>query len=102
MAAELQMLWVDRENWKKQGTGFFKFDDEAITTVQEDLIGILYELAANHKEEVVCLMEEYDAHEIDAVPSQSQLPGSESDRYERKLEGVEQVWKCQSWIQGSD
>ena len=59
-ATELQLLQVDYENWKKQGQCFFKMDEAAIATVQDELAKDIYELSASHREEITKLMEEYD------------------------------------------
>ena len=64
-ATKLQLLRVDRDNYKKQDARLFKMTDEAIEIIQEDLARVLYELAAIHREEITRLMEEFDAHDID-------------------------------------
>ena len=74
-ATELQLLRADRDNRSKQGPWFFKMSKEAITAIQEDLARDLYELASNHREEITCLIEEFDAHDIDT--------SVKLDKYER-------------------
>ena len=66
-AAELQLLRADRENRKAQGQGFFKMTEDAISTIQEDIVKDLSDIAACHKEEVNRLMQEFDKHDIDTV-----------------------------------
>ena len=39
--------------------------EEAISTVQEDIVRDLYDMAASHREEITWLMQEFVKHEID-------------------------------------
>ena len=64
-ATELQLLRDDKYNRRVQGAWFFKRSEEAMAAVQEDLAHYLYELAANHREEITRFMEEFHAHDID-------------------------------------
>ena len=66
-AAELQLLWADRDNRKAQGQGFFKMTEEAISTIQEDIPKDLSDIATCHQEEVNLLMLEFDKHGIDTT-----------------------------------
>ena len=66
-AAELQLLRADHDNRKKQGQGFFKMDEVAITTVQEELAKDLYEFSTSHMEEITKLMEEYEDQQMATV-----------------------------------
>ena len=52
-------------------------NDDAITIIQEDLAHDMYNLAASHREEIIRLMEDYDAHEIDTP---ARLDAYERDR----------------------
>ena len=56
---------------------------ETITSVQEDLARDLYELASNHREEITCLIEEFDAHDIDTSVC---LDGYERERQQQAVE----------------
>mgnify|MGYP006970529838 CR=1 FL=1 len=60
-----------------------KLDNKATTTVLEDLARDLYELATTLREEIVWLMKEYDAQEINTEVC---LDGYER---ERRLQSAE-------------
>ena len=47
-AAELHLLRADRDNQKIQGIGFFKFTEEAISLVQEEIARDLYDMTTSH------------------------------------------------------
>ena len=63
-ALELQLLRVDHDNRKQQGQGYFKLDEVAINTVQQELANNIYELAISHQEEIPKLLEEFDDQQI--------------------------------------
>ena len=63
--AELHRFRADHENRVKEGKGFFKLNDESITTVREDLANDYQALADQHLEEVAQILEEYGAAELE-------------------------------------
>ena len=36
-AIELHILWAAKENHRKEGRGFYKLDEQSVTTIQKDL-----------------------------------------------------------------
>ena len=64
-AAELHTFRVDHENRAKEGKGFFKLNDDNITSVRESLAKDYQVLADQHLEEVAQSLEEYGAAEVE-------------------------------------
>ena len=58
-------------------------NEEAITTIQEDIACDLYDLATNPQAEITRLMEEFDAHDID---TSVKLDGYERKRWQLTAE----------------
>ena len=80
-AAELHTFRADHENRTKAGKGFFKLNNESIATVREDLAADYQTLADRHSEEVVQILEEYSATELEIA---HQLVSSERPRAETR------------------
>ena len=80
-AAELHTFHADHENRTKEGKGFLKLNDESIATVREDLAADYQTLADRHSEEVVQILEEYSATELEIA---HQLVSSERPRAETR------------------
>ena len=56
---------MDRENRQKEGKGFYKSNDESITSIREDLRADYQALADHHFEEIVQLLEGSGATEVE-------------------------------------
>ena len=63
-ATELQLLQADHENRKKQGPGFFNVDETSINMVREELANDIYELIAQHKEEINKTLDKFEDKQI--------------------------------------
>ena len=63
-ATELQLLRADHENRKKHGPRFFKIDETSINTVREELANDIYELIAQHKEEINKTLDKFEDKQI--------------------------------------
>ena len=63
-AAELQVLWVDTENRRKDGKGFYKLDKNSINMVWNDLAEDFHALADGHTKAISTLMEEFNIDQI--------------------------------------
>ena len=59
-AAELQVLWADAENRRKEGKGFYKMDDNNIQMIREDLTEDFHALADAHTKAIGTLLEEFN------------------------------------------
>ena len=87
-AAELHTFRADHENRTKAGKGFFKLNNESIATVREDLTADYQAVVDRHSEEVVQILEEYSAVDIEIV---HQLTQYEADRQATGRKTVEMV-----------
>ena len=63
--AELHTFRADNENRMKAGKGFFKLNNDSIAAVREDLAVDYQALADSHLEEVVQILEEHSAAELE-------------------------------------
>ena len=63
-AAELQLLWVDAENHRKDGKAFNKMDKTNITMVREDLTEDFHALINGHTKAILELLEEFNDDQI--------------------------------------
>ena len=63
-ATELQLLQADHENRKKQGPGFLNVDETSINMVREELANDIYELIAQHKEEINKMLDKFEDKQI--------------------------------------
>ena len=68
---------MDHENGTKTGKGFFKLNNQSIVVVCEELASDYQSLADCHLEEVVQILEEYGAAELEIA---CQLQESEADK----------------------
>ena len=66
-ATELHTFRVDKENRRKEGKSFYKLDEGSIATVLEHLTSDYQALADHHSEEIVQLLEEFGATEVEIV-----------------------------------
>ena len=67
-AAELLNTFrTNQENRLKEGKGFYKLNEESISLVHEDLMADYQTLAEHHFEEVVQLLEDYGAAELEVA-----------------------------------
>ena len=66
-AAELQLLRADHENWIKQGPRFFEMDDASINTIREELANNIYELIAQHIEEINMMLDKFEDQQVAIV-----------------------------------
>ena len=87
-ATELHTFRADHENWTKEGKVFFKLNDESIATVREDLATDYQALADQHLEEVVQILEEYGAAELEIA---HQLQANETNRLATGKQTIETV-----------
>ena len=64
-AAELHTFHTDQKNRVKEAKGFYKLNEESIASVREDLEADYQALADHHSEEVVQLLEDYGASDLE-------------------------------------
>ena len=87
-AVELHTFRVDHDNQTKEGKCFFKINNDSIAAVREDLAAKYQDLADHHLEEVVQILEEYGAVDLEIA---HQLQHYEANRHGTKLQTVETV-----------
>ena len=64
-AAELQIFHTDQENHRRKETkGFYKLDEESITTIHEELTNDYYSLAQFHSMEIQKLLDEFEDDQL--------------------------------------
>ena len=77
-AAELLNTFrTNQENRLKEGKGFYKLNEESIASVREDLATNYQALADHPSEEVVQLLEDYGAAELENHTPPSPVRGGE-------------------------
>ena len=87
-AAELHTFRADHENRMKEGKGFFKLNNDSIAAVCEDLAAHYQALADRHFEEVLQILEEYGATDLEIA---CQLQQYEVDGQATRRQIVETV-----------
>ena len=55
------------ENWPKEGKGFYKLDEESVTTIQEDLTNDYCSLDQLQSMEITKLLEEFGEDQLQLV-----------------------------------
>ena len=63
--AELHSFCTDHENRTKEGESFFKLNSDSIATIREDLAADYQAIAVRHSKEVVRILEEYAAADLE-------------------------------------
>ena len=76
-AAELPTFRVDQENRTKAGKRFFKLNNGSISAIREDLVADYQALSDRHSEDVVQILEEYGATEVEVA---RQLQENEAEK----------------------
>ena len=91
-ATELQLLRASHENRKRQGLGFIKMDESSINMVWEELANDIYELTANHMEEINQMVDEFEDQQI-MTTMQLDAYETEHCRQDSELDEEETSWK---------